>query len=61
MGKIIITIKDGEVQSKVEGVKGVNCKNIDKFLRQLGKVISDKKTKEYYQSAEVTNNVKLQR
>ena len=62
MGKIIMTIKDGIIKSKVEGILGVDCKNADKFLKELGTVVKDNKTKEYYQcKSEVDNNVKLQR
>jgi len=62
MSKIIIIIKDGEIKSKVEGIKGMSCKNTDKFLKELGTEIKNDKTKEYYQSEiEVVNNVKLQR
>jgi hypothetical protein len=61
LSKIIITIKDGEIKSKVEGILGTSCKDTDKFLKELGNVIKDNKTKEYYQSnVEVTSNVKLQ-
>ena len=62
MSKITIIIKDGEIKSKVEGTSGTSCKNIDKFLKQLGTVVKDDKTKEYYQTeTEVKNNVLLQR
>jgi hypothetical protein len=62
MSKITITIKDGEVKSKVDGIFGVKCKDVDKFLRQLGEVIKETKTKDYFKAeAEVSNSVHVQR
>jgi len=56
MKKMIITIKNGEITSEIQGVKGKNCKDIDRFLDDIGQKTSEKLTLEYYQSGNVDNN-----
>lgn len=50
MKKIILTIKDGQLNSKIKGFNGNSCRNIDKFLYDIGVKSSEVKTKEYYVS-----------
>jgi hypothetical protein len=46
--------KTGEVQLKVKGVKGSKCVDLSKLLTdELGEVVEQKKTPEYYQREQV--------
>lgn len=42
---------DGKVSSKVNGVKGRKCTEIDDFLEELGKTTTTK-TREFYEERE---------
>jgi len=47
--QLILTIKpDGSMTSEVKGVSGPKCTDITKFLDQLGNVVEDKHTEDYY-------------
>lgn len=55
MKTIDITIsKTGEIEYKVEGIKGGACKDVTKFIDNLaGKVLSSEKTGEYCETEPV--------
>ena len=42
-------LDDGTIEIHTPGLKGVSCKDKTKFLEDLGVVISDTKTAQYYQ------------
>lgn len=50
--KMTISISPtGDVQVKVDGVKGASCKDVSKAIEKaLGQVTSDKLTSEYYET-----------
>lgn len=60
-GEIVVNFdENGETIISVNGVKGKSCKDVTKFLeRELGKVVEDKNTKEYYEVEKVKNNIKI--
>lgn len=50
--KIAIEIdEEGNIAARVDGVKGPACSDISKILDDLGEVVRDEKTPEYYQAA----------
>lgn len=47
--EIIVTVKkDGAIEYVVKGVKGKSCKDVTKFLDELGTVTSTKDTSEAF-------------
>jgi hypothetical protein len=44
--------KDGTMEYNVSGVKGKGCKDLTKFLDQMGQVLESKNTAEYNQTPE---------
>ena len=48
----VVITDDGEVKVTVQGVQGPACEDISKFLDQLGDVIEDKKTPDFYQAVQ---------
>ena len=60
-GEIVVNFdENGEAIISVNGVKGKSCKDVTKFLeKELGKVVEEKKTKEYYETEKVKNNVRI--
>lgn len=54
MGHTIdVTItEDGEVKATVQGVAGPACEDLSRFLDQLGKVVEDKPTPDFYQAVQ---------
>ena len=56
MARVIVTIEaDGTTTFKVEGVAGPSCTNLTAALQKaVGKTVSDRKTSEYFDTAEVT-------
>lgn len=61
--KMIITIKDGQISSQIENIKGKSCTETDKFLKNIGVQIKEVKTKDYYLTSnkEVNKNRILQK
>lgn len=50
MEQIIVTIKpDGSMSYKVNGVKGKSCKDLTKFIDEMGQVADTKTTPEFCQ------------
>jgi hypothetical protein len=50
--KIIkVHIENGKIRASVNGIKGKECMNITKVFENLGKVVDDVKTAEYYENA----------
>ena len=48
--KIVVTISaDGSVEVDVKGVKGTSCKDLTKFLEDMGTTDKTKVTDEYYE------------
>ena len=39
---------DGKISSTVKGIEGASCSEISKWLDQLGEVIEDRKTDDWY-------------
>ena len=60
MAEISIEIKpNGEVELKVDGVKGASCMDLTKFLEEaLGEVVDRQHTSEYFEN-EVTETVSV--
>jgi len=58
MPKLTIVVSPtGEVETKVDGVKGAKCTDITKALEKaLGKTVSSKKTGEYYEQPNTVEN-----
>lgn len=54
--KVTIT-PDGKVTSEVNGIKGTTCEGAADFLNQLGAVVEDRPTGEFY---EIDLNTELQ-
>ena len=53
---VFIIDKNGGIASTVKGIKGTGCSNIVKSLKNdLGEVISEKRTAEYYQINEAAS------
>lgn len=49
--QIIIEIKsDGAVTGEVKGAAGPKCTQLSKWLDELGKVVEDRKSSDYYKS-----------
>lgn len=47
--QIVIDIKpDGSMTSEVKGVSGQKCATLSAWVNQLGKVVEDKHTDDYY-------------
>ena len=61
MNKIIVKFdEEGNPSINVNGIKGKSCQDVTKFLeKELGKTISDTKTREYYETSNET--IKLYR
>ncbi len=52
-----IIYPDGRVQEKVTGIVGKSCQEVTKAIEeQLGRVVSQKKTGEYYEQKVETDN-----
>jgi len=45
----ITILPDGRVEYTIKGVKGSACENISALLEQLGKVVQEQRTGEYYE------------
>jgi len=55
MEKIKVVInKDGSLEYDVKGVKGKGCKALTEFIDKITKVISSKKTSEYFEKEDPT-------
>jgi len=52
---------DGNAVITVEGAKGEECYQITKSLERKGKVVSDKKTEEYYERESAKDRVLVRR
>jgi hypothetical protein len=49
----------GEIEIKVEGVKGAKCIDLTEFLEtDLGEIISKEKTSEYYDKTKNDGNIR---
>lgn len=51
--------KDGKMTVGVEGIKGESCTDVDAFLRNIGNIVKDEKTDEYYET-EIENTNEIQ-
>ena len=49
--EVVIT-EDGEIKATVQGVAGPACEDLSRFLDQLGEVVEDKKTPDFYQAVQ---------
>jgi len=47
---------DGTFSFGVKGVKGRKCKDLTKFLEELGETVASETTSEYYQVEEVASD-----
>ncbi len=50
---------DGQVHATVQGVNGPQCGDLSKFLDELGTVVEDNRTPEYYRRQAVVNRGQL--
>lgn len=55
--KVIIK-KDGSLEYSVSGVKGATCKDLTKFIDQLGNVTSSDNSPEFYEVEETNQEEK---
>jgi len=47
--RIILTLQpDGTMKAKVEGITGPGCQGVTDWLHDLGEVVEDRKTAEFY-------------
>ena len=57
---IEITIdEEGQTTGEVKGIQGPSCSDISKFLDELGEVVEDRPTPDYYRQARVGARVQL--
>jgi len=57
---IEITIdEEGQTTGEVKGVQGPSCSDISKFLDELGEVVEDRPTPDYYRQAHVGPRAQL--
>jgi len=56
----ITVAPDGNIVSQVNGVKGKGCTDIARLVTQLGSVIEDKKTPEYYETDQTVHSATAQ-
>jgi hypothetical protein len=49
----IVIGEDGKIQSTIKGVAGPACKDIAKFLNNLGTLEEDKTTEDYYKKPDI--------
>lgn len=57
----VVIDSDGNLKSTVLGVDGPACEVISEFLKELGQVVTDKKTPDYYKTAKQTNQLTTKR
>ena len=50
----IIVGTDGKIQTKVIGVAGPSCSSLSAWLDELGEVLEDSKTPDFYKPAAAT-------
>ncbi len=56
---IVIEIQpDGKIKGEVKGVAGAHCGPLSEWLDELGEVLEDRKTPDYYKQAQQTVNLK---
>lgn len=53
----VMITEDGEIKATVQGIQGSACADISKFLDQLGKVVEDKKTPDFYQATQAVGGI----
>lgn len=58
--QIVINIKpDGSMSSEVKGAAGAKCTSLSAWVNQLGQVLEDKHTDDYYKADEQGINVNV--
>jgi hypothetical protein len=57
---IQVTITEtGEIKATVQGVNGPTCGQLSAFLDELGKVVEDQRTPDFYRQQAVTSGQRL--
>ena len=54
----VIIDEDGNVSAEVKGIEGALCEQISAFLKEMGTVVSDRKTPDYFKFAKQTIHTK---
>lgn len=56
----ITIMPDGKIKTVVKGIKGNECEKVGEFFKDLGKIIREEKTDEYYQKENTSQIVQKQ-